>query len=400
MDYLVFIVLTASLLVYSLFARVFSKLLITGPILMIVVGALANLVSLNPISVPSFEVIKQFAELTLAIILFSDAAHAKLRVLKHHYATPLLLLLVALPLSFAAGTLFAYFLFPELGLMLAALIAIILTPTDAALGRTVLISRYVSSDVKEAINVESGLNDGLCVPIFIALLWLVTNTAELSTLGAATLFAREIGIALLVALVTLPVLMWLIEKAQAQKLMSAQVSSFSLVFVAVLVFAIAQYVGGSGFFAAFVAGLLFDWRYKHDTKHLWLKDIEEMGDTLSLIVWFMVGLSCSYLFKLGFSWQVLVYSLLSLTIVRMIPVFLSLFFSDQAIREKGLLAWFGPRGLASVVFVMIALEHNVPNAELVFQVVLTTILVSVLLHGITSLWVIAEEKKRLTTKCD
>lgn len=399
MDYLVFILLTASLLGYSLFGRFFSRILITGPILMILVGIFSSVLSVNPIQTLSFNVLKQFSELTLAIILFSDAAHAKLRVLKHHYKTPLLLLLVALPLSFVVGTVFAYWLFPELGFVLAAFIAIILTPTDAALGRTVLVSRYVSSEVKEAINVESGLNDGLCVPLFIALLWLVTNTSEITGAEAALLFISELGIAVLVAVTLLPMLMWCIEKAQQKQLMSAQVSSFSLVFIAVLVFGTAQFLHGSGFFAAFIAGLIFDWRYKHETKHTWLKDIEEIGDTLSLIVWFLVGLAFTYLFKLGFSWQVIAYALLSLTIVRIVPVFISLVFSTQNVKEKGLLAWFGPRGLASVVFVMLAVEHKVPNADLVLQVSLTTILVSVVLHGVTSLWVIAQEKKRLTTKC-
>ena len=198
------------------------------------------------------------AELTLVIVLFSDAANTNWQVLLANRALPIRLLLIGLPLTLAAGALFGHWLFPDLPLLEMAILSTILAPTDAALGKAVVSNPAVPAPIREGLNQESGLNDGICVPVLLLLLALIAPTEQHSGTGllALTLLLEEIGIGLLVA--------WGLTSLTLRLLKTSYLNGWQLPLwrqltmpgLALLCFALAQTLGGSGFIAAFVGGLL------------------------------------------------------------------------------------------------------------------------------------------------
>jgi NhaP-type Na+/H+ or K+/H+ antiporter len=200
MTYLVIAFIGALFLIYSLTLRQLEKTEVTGPMFFVIGGiTLANLVPNNGGELKAgVDLLLPFIELTLSIFLFSDAAKSKLSVLRHSFQYPGLLLFVALPLTLLLGIAVGLFFFAELSLIQAALIAIILTPTDAALSKGLLSSSEVPEKIREGINTESGLNDGLCVPVFLIFILLAKNPeSAITTSHVVSVFSRELGIALL-----------------------------------------------------------------------------------------------------------------------------------------------------------------------------------------------------------
>ena len=210
------------------------------------------------------------AELTLAVVLFSDAAGANLGVLRRDFLEPVRLLGIGLPLTIAAGWLVARLVFPELTTIEAAVLATILAPTDAALGKAVVTNPSVPADVREVLNVESGLNDGICVPLLLAFLALAGPAGEDRALaGLLAEFAiNEIGIGLIVGATCAGIgYGTLLRSAQAGWIEPAKLS-VPVLALSLLAFAAAQTLGGSGFIAAFTGGLLFGALTQRHRQHL------------------------------------------------------------------------------------------------------------------------------------
>jgi NhaP-type Na+/H+ or K+/H+ antiporter len=332
------------------------------------------------------EGLSTLAELTLAVLLFVDAASANLDELKRFSGIPVRLLLIGLPLTILLGFGTGVVLFGELGLLEIALLATMLAPTDAALGKAVVTNKAVPSNIRESLNVESGLNDGICVPVLFLFLILATKTGieHETTQLALTLLAEEIGIGAGVG-VGLSLLGWfLLKRFGGRGWVTDTWVQLPVPALAVACFAVAQWIGGSGFIASFVGGLLFGRLVSKQNKHKLLLAAEGTGDTLALITWIVFGAAVVGRSIDSLSWQVILYAVLSLTLIRMVPVFLSLTGMKMRTDEKLFMGWFGPRGLASIVFAVIVLHENLPGGDTISMTVVSTIILSVVFHGISA----------------
>jgi NhaP-type Na+/H+ or K+/H+ antiporter len=364
-----------------------EKTEVTGPMFFVIGGiTLANLVPNNGGELKAgVDLLLPFIELTLSIFLFSDAAKSKLSVLRHSFQYPGLLLFVALPLTLLLGIAVGLFLFAELSLIQAALIAIILTPTDAALSKGLLSSSEVPEKIREGINTESGLNDGLCVPVFLIFILLAKNPeSAITTSHVVSVFSRELGIALLVAITSISIFIPSLNFAMKRHYFAQNTSPFLLLGFAMAVFSVTQYLHGSGFIAVFVAGLLFD---KFSTKTVrteLIEDSEHIADFTSLMIWCLFGYACAYLVLPKLNFEIVTYALLSTTLIRIIPVMLSLLFTSLNLKERFTFAWFGPRGLASIVFTLMVIDEQIENKFQIASIAMTTILFSVFIHGIST----------------
>jgi len=266
-----------------------------------------------------------------------------------------------------------------------ALVATMLAPTDAALGKAVISNAAVPADVRQGLNVESGLNDGICVPILFIFLALAQDTGPgaVPWSHALALVAEEIGIGLAVGVVLTLLAVQLLGYAGRHQWLTPTWLQIPVVALALTCFATAQSLGGSGFIASFAGGLLFGGLARQHKETL-LRAAEGTGDTFALITWVIFG-SAVIGQALGyFSWRLLLYAVLSLTLIRMLPVFLSLTGSGLNTESKLFIGWFGPRGLASIVFGVIVVNTNLPNSHAMAVVVVFTVILSILAHGITA----------------
>jgi NhaP-type Na+/H+ or K+/H+ antiporter len=325
------------------------------------------------------------AELTLAIVLFTDAANANLNILRTYNQIPLRLLVIGLPLCLLAGWGFSLLLFPDIPWLEAAILATILAPTDAALGKAVVTNPGVPAPVREALNVESGLNDGICVPLlFILLALLLPEELHQGTLTMAVhLIVEEIGIGVLVGVALAVITSFLLRYSNHHQWSLPLWKQLTMPGLALLSFALAQYLGGSGFIAAFVCGL-FTGYLLQEHKHHYLESNEGYGELLSVIVWVAFGtVVIAYVWP-QLTWRSWLYAFASLTILRMIPVWISLIGTHLDTETKLFIGWFGPRGLASIVFAVIVMQEKLLAQQELVSTVVCTILLSVVLHGITA----------------
>ena len=386
------------ILIYSLIAKRIDKTPVSGPLLAIIFGLVMGPLLLNLIVIKvEIEGYKVIAELALALVLFTDASNTNIRELIKHASVPTRLLLIGLPLTIllgmvGGGIVFRGFSWIELGIL-----ATLLAPTDAALGKPVVTNPSVPSKLRESLNVESGLNDGICVPVlflFIAFFAAQTGEGIKFSYGLA-LFAKQIGIGLAVGLGVTFVGDRLVDYSQKRGLISKTWETVVIVALAFSCFTLAQIAGGSGFIACFTGGLLYsvmNRTYKHDI----LEEAEGIGDTLSLLTWVIFSTVIIARQISHFTWDVLIYSLLSLTVIRIIPVLISLIRTGFSGKEKLFIGWFGPRGLASIVFAIIVFEIELPHKETIILTAVCTILLSIILHGFTANPLIKMLNKKLT----
>jgi NhaP-type Na+/H+ or K+/H+ antiporter len=325
------------------------------------------------------------ADLTLAVILFVDAANADLAVLKRQLRIPARMLFLGLPGVIILGTLTAALLFDNLSLLEAAILGTMLAATDAALGKAVITNRSVPTHVREGLNFESGLNDGLCVPILLVFVALAIagGSEGGGTLHAIELVIKELGIGLLVGLGLTAAGAWAMRWCRDQGWLTEIWKQVTVVALAIACFAVAQSLHGSGYIAAFVGGLLFGFKAKKATHKLVLAS-EGLGETLALLTWFIFGAAVIGRYIEFFTWEMLVYAFLSLTVIRMLPIFVSLAGTGESLGSKLFLGWFGPRGLASIVFAIIVLEKDVAGNKFIATVVAVTVILSLVAHGVSA----------------
>lgn len=378
--------LAAFLLFYSIFAGRFEARLINGALMFLLAGLLLGPLVLNVLHL-SVDVLglRLLAELTLAVVLFTDAANANLHVLRVNNRIPLRLLLIGLPLCLLAGWGAGIVLFDDMPWLEVAILATMLAPTDAALGKAVVTNPAVPAPIRESLNVESGLNDGICVPLLLILLALLAP-AQLhqGTLTLAlTLIAEEIGIGVLVG-VALAVVTGIFMRYSFRHDWSLPLwQQLSMPSLAVLAFSLAQWAGGSGFIAAFVCGLVAG-SLLGERKHAYLQSNEGYANLLSVIVWAIFGAVVIAKGWQYFTWKTWSYALCSLTILRMVPVWVSLMGTELSSESRLFVGWFGPRGLASIVFAVIVMQYELIAMSEIIATVVCTILLSVVLHGLTA----------------
>jgi len=384
--YIELAILALFIFFYSLVAGRVERAATSGPIIFVLAGLL-----MGPLVLGWFDGsvsntgIRVLADLTLAVILFIDAANADLAILKRQFRIPSRMLLFGLPGVIFLGTLTAALLFDTLSLFEAAILGTMLAATDAALGKAVVTNKSVPTQIREGLNIESGLNDGLCVPIlFVFIILAIDGSSEGgSTMLALTLVAEELGIGLAVGLGLTAIGTWAFRWCADKGWVTEIWKQVTVVALAIACFSVAQSLHGSGYIAAFTGGLLFGFKAK-DATHRLVLAAEGTGETLALMTWFIfgsavIGQSVEY-----FTWEMLVYALLSLTVIRMLPIFLSLSGTGESTSSKLFLGWFGPRGLASIVFAIIVLNKGVPEGKFIAMVVVLTVFFSLVAHGVSA----------------
>jgi len=272
-----------------------------------------------------------------------------------------------------------------LGLFEIALLATMLAPTDAALGKAVVTNPAVPAPVREGLNVESGLNDGICVPILFLLLALAAGQGgdETAWQMALRLFAEEVGIGIGTGVVLTGAAVLLLRFCRRHEWLSPTWIKVTVIALAFGCFGTAQALGGSGFIASFVGGILFGALLKPHHHEL-LEAAEGIGDTLALLTWVLFGAAVVGQAVGALTVTAVVYSVLSLTVIRMLPVFISATGLRASTEEKLFLGWFGPRGLASIVFGVIVMGADLENGTMISVIVACTVTLSIIAHGVTA----------------
>lgn len=384
--YIELAVLSLFIFGYSILSGRIERTYLSGPIIFVTAGILMGPLGLGWFSGNGTSGnLRVLADLTLALFLFIDAANADFTVLKGNVRLPIRMLLLGLPGVIVLGTLFAALLFNVLTFFEAAILGTMLAATDAALGKAVITDKSVPSRIREGLNIESGLNDGLCVPILFVFIALAEGAVAEGT-GASLaikLVAEELGIGLAVGLCLVTVGGWLLRWCKAKNWVSEIWLQITIVALAISCFAVAQSLHGSGYIAAFTGGLLFGSKAKQAT-HKLVFTAEEIGETLALMTWLLFGAVVISHTINYFTWPMLVYALLSLTIVRMVPIYFSLTGTKENSASKLFLGWFGPRGLASIVFSIIILNKDLPGSKFIGMVVTLTVLISLIVHGFSA----------------
>ena len=325
------------------------------------------------------------AELTLALLLFTDANHIDLRKLLKETTLPLRLLGIGMPLTILVGAIVALLLFRGVSIWEAALLAVILSPTDAGLGQVVVKSHMVPDRIRQALGVEAGLNDGLAMPFFTLFIGLAATTDPILARNWLFYTAEQIIFGFLVGAVVGWVGGWLLGEAGKRGWIDGSLQQLGLLSLAFACYGGAGLVGGNGFIAAFVGGLLVKRGFEDARFHA--ADFSEVwGQFLVFFVFFIFGMIITPLIT-AFNSTILIYAALSLTIIRMLPVAISMIGTRLKPASLLFLGWFGPRGLASVVLGLIFLEReaHLSYESTIALAVAATVLFSIIAHGVSAL---------------
>jgi NhaP-type Na+/H+ or K+/H+ antiporter len=359
---------------------------ITAPMVFTVVGIVVGARALDLIELEQHgEEIKLLTEATLTVVLFSDASRIDLRTLRGEAGVPARLLGIGLPLTLLTGFVAALLIFDALAWPEALLLAVILAPTDAALGQTVVTLTRLPSRVRQSLNVESGLNDGICVPLF----FIVLAVAQAEETGAgwrsaARLVAEEIGYGALAGALAGTAAAAVVIAAGRRGFIAPSWLQVVPLAGAALAYGLALPLGGSGFIAAFVGGAFFGGLRRREGGEVSFL-IEEAGALLAAITFIVFGAVLLVPALEDVTLQVVLYAVLSLTLVRMIPVGISMLGTGARRPTVAFLGWFGPRGLASIVFALLLVEEGgLPNDDVILIVTFIAVGLSVFAHGISA----------------
>jgi len=386
-DALAVVAVAIAFLGFGLVSRKLEGSLLTGPMLFATLGFLFGpaVFGLVPVGITN-ATFHTLAEITLILVLFSDAASIDLKQLGKDHNLPLRMLLFGMPLTIALGIAAALMLFPGWSFWEAAVLAAVLTPTDAALGQAVIANQKVPLRIRQAINVESGLNDGIALPfvlIFASLAsasavsaadatqWIAFGAKQVVLGPLAGIAVGYIGAKLVARCFELG---WLAEWAEG-------IIALALAFAA---FALAELVHGNGFIAAFLAGLVFGNALGHRCALLY-EFAETEGQFLVLLTFLLFGCAMVPMALFDLDIRTIFFAVLSLTVLRMLPVQLSLLGTGVRPVTSAFLGWFGPRGLASVLFILLVVEQaEIVHRDEIFIVTITTVMLSILLHGMSA----------------
>jgi len=379
-------VLAAVVFAFGLVSRRLEGTLLTAPIVFVVAGFVLGPWGLGLVEFRlDSHTVLLVGEIALAIVLFTDAASTDLSSLRQNEALPLRLLGIGMPLTIVLGTVVAALFLTDITLWEAAIVGVVLAPTDAALGQAVVSNPRVPVRMRQALGVEAGLNDGLSVPFLALFLTLAEAEEEHLSADIWIRFALEqIGFGVLVGIGVGIVGGWLVGWASQRGWMTDSFRRLALLALAIIAWALADQIGGNGFIAAFVGGLLIGPTVQRIGERV-MRFTEAEGQLLNLSVFFIFGVLVLGAIE-PLSWEVALYAVLSLTLIRMLPVALSLYGTHLRGVSVLFAGWFGPRGLASIVLGLIVVEKAplLPGRDEIESVVAITVLLSVLLHGVTA----------------
>ncbi len=380
------VALAAIVLAFAAISRRIEGTRLTAPMFFTAAGLVVGVDALGIVDPEAEGVeIEAVAEATLAVVLFSDASRIDLTVLRKTLHIPARLLGIGLPLTILAGFAVALLVIQELAWPEALLIAIILAPTDAALGQVVVTSKRLPVRIRQSLNVEAGLNDGICVPLF--LIALAIALAQEDAIGhghAAQLVFEKIGYGVLIGVLAGAVCAAVVVHGTARRFVDDTWLQVVPLAGALLAFTLAEAIGGSGFIAAFVGGAAFGGMRRHrggNVSHL----IEQTGAILAAVTFVLFGAVLLGPAIRDLTWQIALYAVLSLTAIRMLPVAISMLGTGLRRPTVAFLGWFGPRGAASIVFALLVLEgESLPHESAILATAFVTVGLSVLAHGATA----------------
>ena len=385
MEWSLAIVALAVLAVASVSGRI-AGTPVTPAILFVAIGLLVGPRVLDELDLATTSsTVRALAEATLALVLFSDASRINLRQLGREANIPGRLLGIGLPLTILLGALAAAAIFGQLSLEEALIIGVVLAPTDAALGQAVVTDPRVPAPIRQGLNVESGLNDGICVPLlFIAVAAADVHSELTGGRSAATLVVEEIGYGILGGVAAGLLIAAIIRFGGRRNLITGAWLQVIPAAGAGLAYGIAVGLDGSGFIATFVAGGVFGGVLGRDPAEV-NRLVDEVGGVLNGVTFLIFGAILLGPALGHLSLDLALYALLSLTVVRMVPVAIATVGTRARPPTIGFLGWFGPRGLASIVFAVIVLEDSqLPHEQIVLLAIYLTVGLSILLHGITA----------------
>lgn len=379
-------ILSISVLCFGLISKKAERSILSAPMAFAFLGFLLGedvlgCIDFKLVSESSFHLI---AELTLVLILFTDASRINFSTLKKDHDLPIRLLGFGLPLTVILGAGLAYLFFEGMSVAEALILAAILAPTDAALGQAVVTDKRVPNRIRQTLNVESGLNDGLVLPALLIFISLLPNADGHRTLSSWILFiAKQLALAPIIGIGVGIVGGKLIQHATKLNWISEPFERLAIIALSLIAFSIAElpFLGANGFISAFVTGLTVGNCCRGICSCLF-EFSEAEGLLLSLSIFFLFGGIFIPVVIEHFSLEIIIYAILSLTVVRLLPVSLSLIGKKLKIETILFLGWFGPRGLASILYVFLILETT--NNELIVPLIMTTVLLSILAHGVTA----------------
>ncbi len=378
-------VLAGLILCYALVAKRMSYANVTAPM----ASTAAGLIVFSGRSVDvEAEAVRTLAELALVIILFHDASTVRVGQLRRDPMIPIRLLAIGFPLALLATYLTTWAIVPGVGIAGALLIAAAITPTDAGLGAPTVLNPAVPLRVRRALNVESGLNDGLATPVVLFALSMLAEHEREPVPKLVSVGAAPVLLALLCAVVGGLLTAWAMDLSRERSLSGDRGRQIATLALPVLLFGVANLLGANVFIAAFVGGLVFGAASttvaaEHETSEL----LETSADLLGFVVWFIFGGLLLEVFHHGFQWQWVVLAVLALTVLRIGPVALSMIGTGLDWRTVAFLGWFGPRGLATIVFGLLTFEEladESPDITAITGVLAVTVLISVFAHGLSA----------------
>lgn len=376
-------IMTGLVLAYALTARRLTAFNITSPMLSILAGIIVFSQTQFDVDTSAVHII---AEVTLVLILFHDASTVKLGRLRHDPGIAVRLLLIGFPIALVLTFFVTQSLFPTLGVAGAWLIAAAITPTDAGLGAPTVLNPVVPMRVRRGLNVESGLNDGLATPI--VLVALSALAAQEDAPGVLRVGVVPIILALVVAVGLGLATAWLMDRSRERGLSGHRGRAIATLVLPMFIFGVAEITGANAFIAAFVGGLVFGAAsITLETEHETASLLEVASDLLGFVVWFFAGGILLVVFDEGFEWSWLIMAGLAITVLRILPVFLCLIGTGFKWPTVLFIGWFGPRGLATIVFGLLSLEELGPESPVmadVAGVIAFTVLLSVFLHGFSA----------------
>src|SRR4051794_13986835 len=359
---------------------------VTPAMLFTAYGMLVGPQVLDGIDLPSTgATVRTLAEATLALVLFCDASRIDLGHLRREFGVPARLLGIGLPLTIVLGAAAAAAVFGALSVGEAVILGVVLAPTDAALGQAVVTEPRVPQRIRQGLNVESGLNDGICVPLLFAAVALADVESQISGgRSAGKLLLEEIGYGVLGGVGAGLLIAAIVIQAGRRGLIAGPWRQVIPAAGAALAYGTASALDGSGFIAAFVAGMVFRLALGRDPEDL-NRLGEELGGVLNGVTFVLFGAVLLEPALAEASWKLALYAVLSLTLVRMVPVAIAMWGSRARAPTVGFLGWFGPRGLASIVFAVIVIEESrLPHERLITLAIYLTVGLSVLAHGLSA----------------
>ncbi len=390
-DYVAAIVAVA-ITIFAIFSKRLSRSVITGTIAFTALGMLVGPEVFDLVDFSGLLGEPEFVSLvltgTLVVVLFTDASAINASNWRDDIV-PARLLGIGLPLAIVFGWAAALVVLGDLEIWEAAVLGAMLAPTDAALGKAVVSNPRVPLRIRQALNVESGLNDGICLPLFIVFLE-AAQAAEssLSVADAVTELVAQVGIAVAVGVVVGVVGAHAIRWGRTSGSASSYWLQVGLLSLAIAAYSVATPLGGSGFIAAWVAGAMFGRtnRAADDVDESLPVFAETTGDVLTMISFFVLGIYLGPVL-VELTWRIAVYGVLSLTIVRLVPVAISLIGANMRLSTLTYVGWFGPRGLATLILTIEVIgSSGLDHASTIAHTALFTVALSVLAHGATAWW--------------